>query len=234
MDILPKKNYEVNDMKFGDRLKTLRLENRYTQEILAKKSGVSRKSIVNYESNKTSPTYYNVQLLAQAFGMSPATLLYPVTEERIQGLYKKAIAEKVEKEYTTPALYTVNVYGNVPAGTPLEATENIKRQIYLNSRKFPLNKKFIALEVEGNSMYPRFLEGDTVIVELTHDFKSGDIVVAYVNGYKSTLKKIIKNNDGSVTLKPYNPEYPEHTYGVGHEQGPISILGVVRELRRDI
>lgn len=222
-------------MDLGQRLKQLRNEKFLTQTQLAKISGVSRKTILNYENNKTKAKYSNIEKLAKALGMETDEFLAPISSKKeYMDIWKSAINDKIDRQYSSPQAYTINIYGNVPAGYPIEAIENIKGTIFVTPDSFPLNKKYIALEVEGNSMYPRFLEGDTVIVELTHEFNNNDIVVAYVNGYKSTLKQIIKNNDGSITLKPYNPEYPEHTYGYDHEQIPISILGVVRELRRTI
>ena len=84
--------------------------------------------------------------------------------------------------------------------------------------------------MKGDSMYPKYLEGDTIIVEVRHDCESGQDAIVYVNGYDATLKTVIKNDDGTITLKPHNPEWPSKTYGPDDE--PIQILGpVVQQIR---
>ena len=43
--------------------------------------------------------------------------------------------------------------------------------------------KFIGLKVKGNSMYPKYIEDDTIIVKLQPDCESGQDAIVYVNGY---------------------------------------------------
>ena len=96
-------------------------------------------------------------------------------------------------------------------------------------------KEYFGLRVKGDSMYPEYLDGDTVIVRKTPCCDSGDVCVVYVNGYDATLKRIKLNEDGSITLQPRNPEYPPRTYSLAEvESVPVSIAGVVVELRRKV
>ena len=81
-------------------------------------------------------------------------------------------------------------------------------------------------------MYPKYLDGDTIILELTPDCESGTDAAVYVNGYEATLKTVIKNDNGTITLKPINTSYSPKTYGKDDE--PIKILGIVKEIRRKI
>ena len=39
-------------------------------------------------------------------------------------------------------------------------------------------------------MYPKYLDGDTVIVQLQPDCESGQDCACYVNGYNATLKTV--------------------------------------------
>ncbi len=77
-------------------------------------------------------------------------------------------------------------------------------------------------------MYPKYLEGDTVIIQLQQDCDSGQDCACYVNGYEATLKTV-KKEEGKIELKPINPNYPPKTY---KHPGEVTILGVVKELRR--
>ena len=125
------------------------------------------------------------------------------------------------------------MYGKVPAGIPIEAIEDIQDTEDISFDKgYHRQKDYIGLVVDGDSMYPKYLKGDTIIVEVTPQCENGEDCVVYVNGYDATLKTVIKNDDGTITLKPINPEYPPKTYGPNDE--PIKILGKVKELRRTI
>lgn len=87
--------------------------------------------------------------------------------------------------------------------------------------------------VEGYSMYPTYQPGDTIICLRQPDCESGQDAVVYVNGYNATLKRVIKQQFG-ILLQPLNPDpqYEAHFYDYDDPDNPISILGVVVELRR--
>ncbi len=82
-------------------------------------------------------------------------------------------------------------------------------------------------------MYPKYFEGDIVIIELTPDCDSGKDAVVYINGYDATLKEVHKEKDGWITLKPLNPEYPPKNYKSDLDNY-VTILGIVKELRRKV
>ena len=43
-------------------------------------------------------------------------------------------------------------------------------------------KEFFSLRVKGDSMYPKFIEGDAIILRKEDDRENGDICAVYVNG----------------------------------------------------
>ncbi|MDO5047171.1 MAG: S24 family peptidase [Anaerococcus sp.] len=102
----------------------------------------------------------------------------------------------------------------------------------MSLKEYDKNKTYLGLKVSSDSMYPKYLDGDTIIIEQTPDCESGTDAVVYVNGYEATLKTLIKNQDGKITFKPINPNYSPKTYGPEDES--IKILGIVKELRRKI
>lgn len=130
-------------------------------------------------------------------------------------------------EYKSSIL--VPVYGSIPAGVALEAIEDIQGYEDIPVDWTRGDKEYIALKVKGDSMYPKYLEGDTVILLLQPDCESGQDCACYVNGYDVTLKTVIKENI-CIKLNPINPNYAPKTY----EKGEVTILGVVKELRRKI
>ena len=91
--------------------------------------------------------------------------------------------------------------------------------------------EFFGLQIHGNSMEPKFSEGDVVIVRKQEDAESGDIVIATVNGTDATCKRLRKYRDG-IELISTNPSYEPMFFSAEEiEQKPVRIIGRVVELR---
>lgn len=206
----------------GKRLRTLRRQKGYTQADLAEKSKVSTQNIGRYEnSEKTIVKSSTLENLARALNTSSDYLLGIVDLDNLD-----AFAINEEDTIRVP------IYGTIPAGRPIEAIEVDCGYTNMEATKFRGGKKFIGLKVKGDSMYPYYMEGDTVIIEITPQAESGDDVVVFVGyDHEATLKKFHRKED-HVELEPLNREYPVKKYYANSE--PVRILGVVRELRREV
>jgi transcriptional regulator with XRE-family HTH domain len=68
-------------MKIGDKIKFYRTKKRLNQDEIAKKAGVSRGAIVNYESNRRIPSADVAYYIADALGVSADELLSPDSPE---------------------------------------------------------------------------------------------------------------------------------------------------------
>lgn len=89
-----------------------------------------------------------------------------------------------------------------------------------------------ALQIKGDSMEPRFFDGDTIIVRAQPDAESGEIVVATINGDDATCKKLYKLPGGGIQLHSLNPAYEPFTFDEETvEELPVRILGKVLEMR---
>ena len=137
--------------------------------------------------------------------------------------------ESVEKRKTA---IRIPVLGRVPAGIPLEAIEDIIDFEEIPADMVRGDSEYFGLRVSGDSMYPKYLEGDIIIVRRQDTCENGQDCVVYVNGYDATLKTVYLLDNGGIRLQPVNPQYAPKTYFRGDE--PVSIAGVVVELRRKI
>lgn len=126
----------------------------------------------------------------------------------------------------------IPVLGRVPAGIPIEAIEDVLDFEELDAQVYSSDHEYFGLQIKGDSMYPRYLDGDTVIIRRQSTCDNGDDCVVYVNGYDATLKSVHFVSNGGIRLQPLNPEYSPRTYYPGDD--PVSIAGVVVELRRKI
>ena len=201
-------------MSTGNILRSLRKNNGKTQFELSKLLNVQKSTVSMYERNKRTPSPDVLKKYAKIFDVSIDYLLS--NEHKTEG-----------QDYIT-----INVYGSIPAGIPIEAIEDISDTEDLSLKEYDRNKEYLGLVVEGDSMYPKYLDGDTVIIEKTRDCKSGTDAAVYVNGYKATLKTLIKNENGTITLKPINPNYSPMTYSP--DDDPVNVLGIVKEMRRKV
>lgn len=198
---------------FSKRLKELRKSAGISQRELAKNLFISQQSVGKWESGLTKPSPEMYVKLASYFNVSVDFLM---------GNDKK-----------TDAALRIPVLGSVPAGIPIEAIEDV-----IGFEDVPSNwgnggREYFALQVNGDSMYPEYLDGDIVIVRKQSVADTGDDVVIYVNGYDATLKRLRLNPDGSLSIIPINPQYAPRTFTPEEiQEMPVSIAGVVVELRR--
>ncbi len=100
----------------------------------------------------------------------------------------------------------VRILGSVEAGFPSPAEEELADTISLDDLLIENPDATFLLRVSGDSMSEAgILPGDMVIVDRGQTPKSGDIVIAEVDG-QWTMKYLRKRGE-SVTLIPANPKY---------------------------
>jgi len=107
-------------------------------------------------------------------------------------------------------------------GFAVEYTDDIK-----------LSQWTFGLEVEGDSMLPRFRPGDRVIVDPEVAPNPGNFVVARNGSNQATLKKyrprgMDSNGNTVFELVPLNDDYPTLRSDIEH----LLVIGVVVELRQ--
>lgn len=193
---------------FSEQLRLLRNQKRISQAKLAEELGFSSSTIAMWEQGEREPkNYETLELIADYFNVSIEVLLTgKLSPTRIP------------------------VLGKVVAGIPIEAIEEI-----IDYEEIPQTMSktgsFFALQIKGNSMEPKFSEGDVVIVRKQEDVDNGDVAIVLVNGDEATVKKI-KKFQGGINLIPTNPEYDVITYTNNEiESLPVRIIGKVVELR---
>ena len=126
----------------------------------------------------------------------------------------------------------VFVYGTIPAGIPMECIEDIIDTEEISADMLKGGKQYFGLCVKGDSMFPEYLDGDTLIIEKVEDCENGQDCIIMVNGSDGTFKRVFKNENG-IILQPLNPTFSPMVYSNEDiEKLPIRIIGRVVELRR--
>ena len=103
---------------------------------------------------------------------------------------------------TRREMVNVPIVGQVAAGEPILAQENIENYFPIPTEFMPNSQTFL-LKVKGESMINAgILDGDMVLVEQTSTASNGDMVVALID-YGATVKTFYKE-EGIFRLQPEN------------------------------
>lgn len=99
-------------------------------------------------------------------------------------------------------MVSIPIIGNVAAGQPILAEENIQEYFPVPADKVPKGESFI-LNVRGDSMVNvGIFNGDKVLVNSCNTAHNGDIIVALIDD-SATVKTFYKEN-GHIRLQPEN------------------------------
>ena len=134
-------------------------------------------------------------------------------DRQIVGLALNLKSAASEIRRMTLPLYDLSV----SAGTGNELTDESSEEIDIIYRS-PLKKAKFCLSVYGDSMEPRFSDGDIVAVEKTESLQPGEIGIFTVNG--DAYMKVFRTD----RLLSLNPKYEDIIFGEGDA---VKILGRV-------
>lgn len=203
---------------------------------VAQETGISTATLTSWKKGVYTPKPEKLRKLADYFGVQ---LEYLTGESKFKTM--KEAFKHYDDITDIPALQNeifrlqrgtkIPVLGEVAAGTPIFAEENYIGYEEI-SDELGKTGKFFGLKIKGNSMEPRIVEGDTVIVRQQDDAESGDIVIVLINGDSATCKRLMKYKDG-ISLISFNPTYQPMNYTNKEiEEKPIRIIGKVVENRQ--
>lgn len=237
---------------FTNRLNQAMHEQGLRQIDLVKKTKlVMEKYIKNYKGNGIDKSLLNkyikgvaiakqdkIYILAKTLNVSEGWLMgYDVDKDRdwIEDEdYSTLMIDNGRYIETEIKTIKIPVLGKVPAGTPIEAIQDVIGYENIPATMLNSGENYFALKIDGNSMSPDYKNGDIIIVKQQEDCNSGDDCVVMVNGDDATFKRVIKQNN-AIILKPLNNEY-EPYYFTSKEiiTKPVKIIGVAIEIRRKL
>ena len=123
---------------------------------------------------------------------------------RVKGPNGKRALTLIHKEYATITTARLPLLGLIAAGEPIEALENPEM---VDVPPFLLHPDNYVLQVKGDSMIDEQIhDGDFIVAKKTNIARSGQIVVALING-EATLKCYVPKTD-CIELHPRNPNFP--------------------------
>jgi SOS-response transcriptional repressor LexA len=173
------------------------------QAALARKAGVSQSTISRMRRGEVNPQSDNVRRVAEALGIPVSRLLDPTATDG-PGSFSAEVATRAK------GLRMVPIVSLVPAGGFGETVDPYPPGDGSGRLLCPVNcgPGTFALKVQGESMEPRYHDGDMIFVGPDISAVHGsDVIVRLENEQEATFKQLAI--DGSRRyLKPLNTRYP--------------------------
>lgn len=208
--------------KVGDYIKSLRKSKGLTQEELGNMIGVKKAAVQKWESGMVQNLKRNtIKQLSDIFEVSPASFID--NDDPIESNATILPQEKIRM---------IPVYESVSAGFGAYADNYILEYMPLFIASDEEAKNTMCIKVQGNSMYPKIEDGDSIQVLKQDWCESGQVAVILIDGEDSVVKKI-EYDKNSITLLSFNPEYAPRVFK-GAERDRLKILGIVRKIIKDI
>ncbi len=209
-------------MNVGDIMKQRRKELKLSAEDVAERIGVNRSTVFRYEKGEIEKLPIEILVpLSEVLKTTPQSLMGWEEQPDIMPIYSQLESTRQEKvyNYAEDQLEEQNhveesdeeYLGLAAAGEPIDGQQPIPF----------VGAKTVNLLVNGDSMEPKFFDGDIVEYHPQPELENGEIGVFAVNG-GVTLKRFRKNDD--IRLESLNKKYEDI---VIQETDDFNILGKV-------
>ncbi|MFT6605217.1 MAG: repressor LexA [Halocynthiibacter sp.] len=120
------------------------------------------------------------------------------------------------------------IMGRIAAGVPIEAVADGAQRVTVPGGMIAGQGEHYALEVKGDSMIDAGInDGDVVVIRETSAAENGDIVVAMVDGYETTLKRF-RRNGTAIALEAANPAYETRVFRDDQVKVQGKLVGLIR------
>ena len=242
------KLFAYNLEHYGERLREYRLKSGLNQPQLAKRIGITKNAIANWESGRVRPDINLIPNICETLGLSISEFFgipsrMDDLSQKEQGLIKNYRAMPKQSQQAVDTLVDIIVenadreirercesgfefmrHGDLRAsagtGYDLSDDSDAKYEYIRVSREACRADEIIT--VSGDSMEPTFHNGDDLFVEHTPNLRPGEIGIFVVAG-EGYVKEY--QEDG---LHSHNSEYPVIRFNDGDEVRCVGkVLGVV-------
>lgn len=201
-------------MSIADNIKLLREQHGLSQHELGEIAGVTDKAVSTWELGLKTPRMGAIEKLSQHFNIPKSRII------------DDSIPKGMERY--NPVMYKIPILGQIAAGLPTFADENIEDYTYTEHNG---GAEYFALRVKGDSMNALSIKnGSIIIVRQQPQVENGEVAVVRVNDDSATVK-CFKQEGRMVYLIPrsYDPKYEVQIYDLKRDR--IEIIGKVVECK---
>lgn len=173
----------LTNKELGEYLEKIRKAKNLSLRQVNYKSNVSFSHLSMIEHGTRKPSPLTLKELAKVYNLDYIDLYEKA------GYLDLAEKEKLSKKSNNFSSALVLIYGTIPAGIPMECIEDIIDTEEISSDMLKGGKQYFGLKIKGDSMYPEYLDGDTIILEKVDDCENGQDCVVMVNGDDRYIQK---------------------------------------------
>lgn len=219
----------ANTIEIGKRIRMCRERRGMTQGDLGERLGLNKSTIQRYETGQISKIKLPIlEAMAAELGVSAEYLALKNDEPEL----KKYAIESNATILPQEKIRMIPVYESVSAGFGAYADNYIIEYMPLFISSDEEAHNTLCIKVQGNSMYPKIEDGDSIQVLRQDWCESGQVAVVLIDDDDAVVKKVLYDAS-AITLISFNPEYAPREFR-GEDRERIRILGVVRKVIKDI
>lgn len=219
----------ATQIAFPEMVKHFRLQKNLTMEELAKKLGKAKSSISKWESGERSPKIYEIEEIAEFFGVEPNVMMFGFNNVKSTSTTKQ-ILDSIFSKLKEPRQEKVLNYAKTELDDQNKVMEIADYQI---EKEYPYyddavsagtgqyigtsQRETITLPVDfdadyvvpvyGDSMEPEYHDGDYIFIESTVNLNDGEIGVFEL--YGGTYVKQLILEDDHAYLHSLNKKYKD-------------------------
>jgi repressor LexA len=201
----------TNAQIIGANIRRLRERASLSQVEIAEIAGVTPTAVSAWETGVRTPRMGPINKIAEYFRVNTSDIIESPQTAKPNGI-------------------RIPIFDGARLGPPRESTGEVLDWLELGP-EYVRRGELVAVKVYGDSMSPRIVDGDIVIVKVQPTADNGDIVIAFIeNGSTCKYLHIARNG---IKLIPYNSNY-DPMFFTNEEIAslPVTIYGKVIELRR--
>ena len=190
---------------------------------------VTTRSLMSWEAGEREPRVTVGVALAKALGFEDVAVLYLDSEPKLNqagqqrlGEYRSMLLHTAEfTEKPEPTLRLLPVYLQPASAGTGQWLDDDAQEMTEVDESVPAKAEF-GVRIAGDSMEPRFHDGQTVWVSQQHSLMTGEIGIFLYDGC-AYLKQLVAG-DGYLALHSLNPAYPDIRISPAL---PLRVLGKV-------
>ena len=223
---------------WNKRIRAAREAQKMTREMVVQKmqqflpeseKAVSTRSLMSWEAGEREPRVIVGVALAKALGFEDVAVLYLDSEPKLNqagqqrlGEYRSMLLHTAAfTEKPEPTLRLLPVYLQPASAGTGQWLDDDAQEMTEVDESVPAKAEF-GVRIAGDSMEPRFVNGQTVWVKAAQDANNGDIVLCTLND-QSYCKKLRKDENG-IALISLNKKYAPIPV---REEDEFRIAGIV-------
>jgi len=181
---------------------------------LRKKDPKKKQEIIDFVDRYYSDFHCtpSTREISENISLGKSAVFSYLAEMRDEGMIdydgKMIVTDKINNKIND--FNTVGIIGSIPCGPMALEEQSVEEYVDLPIKIFGSGKLFL-LHAYGDSMTGAGIDpGDMLVIDSLREPHNGDIVVAYVEGDGSTLKRFWRDEEnGWIVLHPENAKYQD-------------------------